>query len=81
MKESSRERIVYSPFQLNQALNSECQRLEELIRRRDDCERQISRKVSRLMAIEQLLDQLQTEDPDLALHAEVERVLYQHEPG
>ena len=49
--------------------------------RRDDCERQISRKVSRLMAIEQLLDQLQTEDPALGLHAEVERVLYQHEPG
>ena len=49
--------------------------------RRDGCEREISRTVNRLMAIEQLLDQLQAEDPDLALHAEVERVLYQHEPG
>ena len=81
MKESSKERTVHSPFQLNQALDSECQRLEDLLMRRDDCERQISRTVNHLMAIEQLLDQLQAEDPDLALHAEVERVLYQHEPG
>ena len=72
MKESSKRRVVHSPLQLNPALDSECQRLEDLLMRR---------KVSRLMAIEQLLDQLQTEDPDLALHAEVERVLYQHEPG
>ena len=81
MKESSKRRVVHSPLQLNPALDSECQRLEDLLMRRDDCERQISRKVSRLMAIEQLLGQLQAEDPDLALHAEVERVLYQHEPG
>ena len=69
MKESSKRRVVHSPLQLNPALDSECQRLEDLLMRRDDCERKISRKVSRLMAIEQLLDQLQTEDPDLALHA------------
>ncbi|MAT74421.1 hypothetical protein CMK14_04615 [Candidatus Poribacteria bacterium] len=81
MKESSKEKTVHSPFQLNQALDSACQRLEDLLMRRDGCERQISRTVNRLMAIEQLLDQLQAEDPDLALHAEVERVLYQHEPG
>ena len=81
MKESSKRRIVHSPLQLNPALDSECQRLEDLLMRRDGCERQISRTVNRLMAIEQLLDQLQAEDPDLALHAEVERVLYQHEPG
>ena len=81
MKESSKERTVHPPFQLSRILDSECQRLEDLLMRRDGCERQISRTVNRLMAIEQLLDQLQAEDPDLALHAEVERVLYQHEPG
>ena len=81
MKESSKERTVHSLFQLNQALDSECQRLEDLLMRRDDDERQISRKVNRLMAIGQLLDQLKAEEPGLALHAEVERVLYQHEPG
>jgi len=65
-------------YKVQKELHSEYQLPNRARSRRQHFERLIDSIQKRIAELETLYEKLETDDPDFAIHAEVERVLYHH---
>ncbi|MBB15586.1 hypothetical protein CMK22_09950 [Candidatus Poribacteria bacterium] len=65
-------------YKLQKELNSEYQLLDKAHSRHQHFEKLIDSIQERIIELETLHEKLKLDDPDFAVHAEAERVLYRH---